>query len=231
MSWRKFILLAACFMLLAVQPLQAVAEETNTAVGSEEIESAITVLKEINKIPEQGIPPALLANASGVAIIPNVVKLGFVLGGRRGHGVLMIRDKKGGWLNPYFISFTGGSIGWQIGAQASDVILVFKNWKSIDAIRKGKFTLGVDAAVAAGPVGRQAEAATDTTFKAEIYSFARSRGLFAGVSLEGASLSIEHEDVWSFYRRHTDDINKPPIVLPESVQRLKDTLSAYSSSK
>ncbi len=155
--------------------------------------------------------------------------MGFVVGGRHGRGVLIIKDEKGLWQNPYFITFTGGSIGWQIGAQASDVILVFKSRRSIEAIRKGKFTLGADAAVAAGPVGRQAEAATDTTLRAEIYSFARSRGLFAGVSLEGSSLSIDNEAVWDFYRQHTADINKPIVNVTLSVKRLKEALNKYGS--
>ena len=112
----------------------------------------------------------------------------------------MVRDEQGAWQAPQFVSLTGGSVGWQAGVQATDVILVFKTQKSIQGLMEGKFTLGVDAAAAAGPVGREATAATDATLKAEIYSYSRSRGLFAGVSLDGSALQIEYEANQSYYR-------------------------------
>jgi len=139
--------------------------------GSKETEivrTAVEVLEEISAIPETGIPPTLLQNAHGIAVVPGVIKVGFVVGGRHGRGVVLVRDDRGGWSNPVFISLTGGSVGWQIGAQSTDVILVFKSGKSIDGIMKGKFTVGADAAVAAGPVGRSASASTDAQLKAEI---------------------------------------------------------------
>jgi lipid-binding SYLF domain-containing protein len=123
--------------------------------------------------------------------------------------VLCIRNDKREWGNPLFISVKGGSIGWQIGAQSTDVILVFKNKKSLKGILKGKFTLGADAAVAAGPVGRQAAAATDTQLKSEIYSYSRSRGLFVGIALDGASLKIEDKDNAGYYQK--------PQVTPEQI--------------
>jgi lipid-binding SYLF domain-containing protein len=152
-------------------------------------------------IPEKTIPPSLLRNARAIVVIPGVIKVGFVIGGRFGRGIMVVRTNKGQWSNPSFVTFTGGSIGWQIGAQSTDVILVFKSNKSVEGVTKGKFTLGADAAIAAGPVGRQAEAATDVELKAEIYSYSRSRGLFAGISFEGAALQIDDDSNAAFYNK------------------------------
>ena len=153
------------------------------------LEASTIVLDELARIPLRGIPPALLADAHGVAVIPRVVKAGFIIGGRGGHGVVLER-KDGVWGVPTFVSIGGASIGFQAGVEAADVVLVFKSRKSLDRILegKGKVTLGVDAAIAAGPVGRQAEAGTDGRLQAEIVSYSRSRGLFAGIALDGAAL-------------------------------------------
>jgi len=173
------------------------------AAGEDEIarvREATQVLEEIQGIPEQSIPPSLLAHAQAIAIIPGVVKAGFIVGGRYGEGIVLRRDPKSGkWGYPVFLTLAGGSFGFQIGASSSDVILVFKNRRGLDSLVRGKFTLGADASVAAGPVGRQAEAATDTELKAEIYSYSRSRGLFAGVALDGSVLDIDHEATARFY--------------------------------
>jgi lipid-binding SYLF domain-containing protein len=195
----KGIVTLGIAVLLALNPVLSC--EAAPDGREEKIVLATDILKEITVIPEKGIPPSLLNAAAGVAIIPNVIKIGFVIGGRHGTGILLVRGRNGQWSNPSFISLTGGSVGWQIGAQATDVILVFKNRKSIDGIMDGKFTLGADAAVAAGPVGRRGEAATDTMLKAEIYSYSRSRGLFAGVSLEGSALQIDDKANASYYGR------------------------------
>jgi lipid-binding SYLF domain-containing protein len=164
-----------------------------------------------------------------------VIKVGFVVGGRHGRGVLLIREKRTGWSNPVFVSITGGSVGWQIGAQSTDVILVFKSMKSIDGIMKGKFTLGADAAIAAGPVGRRAEAATDVQLKAEIYSYSRSRGLFAGVSVEGAALQIDDEANADFYGkegiRAEEFLKGSQIPSPPAAIRLKESLAKHTDSK
>jgi lipid-binding SYLF domain-containing protein len=124
-------------------------------------------------------------------VIPDVIKGGFFVGGRRGKGVLVVRSSNGEWSNPTFITLTGGSFGWQIGGQSTDVLLVFKTSRSVENISRGKLTLGADAALAAGPVGRHTGAATDARLAAEVYSYSRSRGLFAGVALEGAAISID----------------------------------------
>jgi lipid-binding SYLF domain-containing protein len=163
------------------------------------IEDCIAVLDDIMNIPDEGMPESLLRNSYAIAIVPNVIKVGFFVGGRRGRGVLLVRTPSGAWSNPSFVTLTGGSLGFQIGAQSTDVILVFKTQRSVDGIVRGKFTLGADAAVAAGPVGRRGEAATDAQLKAEIYSYSRSRGLFAGVSLEGSAIQIDYEDNQKLY--------------------------------
>ena len=165
--------------------LAGITLDTPTAHGQgreeELVRGSIAVLNENMAIPAQAIPQRMLSDAEGVAIIPKVIKGGFVIGARHGRGTLLVRDQNKGWHAPVFVTLTGGSIGWQVGVQSTDVILVFKTRKSIEGILSQKFTLGVDAAAAAGPVGRQASAATDAQFKAEIYSYARSRGLFLGV--------------------------------------------------
>jgi lipid-binding SYLF domain-containing protein len=151
--------------------------------------SARDVMMDLTQIPARGIPLGLLEQSQGIAIFPDMIKAGFVVGGRHGNGVVMLKHEDGSWSNPIFLMMTGGSIGWQIGAQASDVVLLFKSRRSVeDFLQRRKITLGVDAAVAAGPIGRQAEASTDLKFKAEILSYSRSRGLFAGAAIQGAGI-------------------------------------------
>lgn len=180
-------ILAASLAFLASPAIAALSEYISR------VEHASEVLAQVSEIPEQSIPAWLLSDAHAVAVIPGVVKAGFVVGGRRGHGLLSVRDGDGNWSLPSFISLTGGSVGFQAGVQSSDVVLVFKTRRSVQNLVRGKFTLGADASVAAGPVGRSAEAATDTRLAAEIYSYSRSRGLFAGVSLDGSALRIDHD--------------------------------------
>lgn len=179
--------------VLALSPAQAATKQ------EQRVADATDVLDQLLRIPEQSIPPALLARAYAVAVVPNVVKAGFGLGFRHGKGILVLRNADNSWSNPSFISLTGGSLGFQIGANSTDIILVFKTRKGVENISSGKFTLGADAAVAAGPVGRYTSAATDVQFKAEVYSYARSRGIFAGVSLDGASVSMDRNSNAAFY--------------------------------
>lgn len=200
------------------------------------VDDAADVLSELSAIPARCIPPALMQDAQGVAVIPGMIKAGFLIGGRHGRGVLCVRQADGSWSSPIFISMTGGSIGWQIGVQATDVVLVFKTRASIDRViqGKGKFTLGADAAVAAGPIGRQMEAATDANLRAEIYSYSRSRGLFAGLALEGAALLIDDAADEAFYRveciRPRDIVAiKGPV--PPCVARLQGELLQMAGGK
>ena len=192
----------------------------------ERIEASIDILEDITAIPEKSIPPALLENAEAIAVIPSVYKAGFVVGGRYGKGVVSVRDDQGTWQNPIFIVLAGGSVGWQIGAQATDLVLVFKKRKNVEAIKQGKFTLGADAAVAAGPVGRKAEAATDIKLESEIYSYSRSRGLFAGISLEGAALQVDTQANQDFYGAPLARIEELENV-PAAANNFKQALRKY----
>jgi lipid-binding SYLF domain-containing protein len=151
--------------------------------------TATQVLEELRATPDQHVPAWLLQRAYGVAVIPEVIKGAFMFGGRYGSGVLTVRDASGHFSNPVFIKLAGGSWGLQIGAASTDVVLVFVTPRSVEHFAHGKFTLGADASVAAGPVGRQGEAAAGVN--AEIYSYSRTRGLFAGVALDGTVLAYD----------------------------------------
>ncbi|UCC41824.1 MAG: lipid-binding SYLF domain-containing protein [Candidatus Aminicenantes bacterium] len=206
--------------------------EGSPASEIKRVEDAIEVVYEIVDIPEEGMPTALLGKAYGIAVIPNVIKAAYGIGGRYGRGVLLVRTEEGDWSNPSFISLAGGSLGWQIGIQSADIILVFKNRKTIESISRGKFTLGADASVAAGPVGRHAEASTDIQLKAEIYSYSKSRGLFAGISIEGAALQIDHNANSDFYGRRYINPREifwdREIEAPEIARELRRLLSQYT---
>lgn len=173
--------------------------QTQTLEYSERISGSIDVLESTDSIPEQTIPELVLKDASAIAVIPGVLKGAFVLGGRYGNGVMSVKLKDGNWSYPGFISIGGGSIGWQWGVESIDLVLVFKTAKSVDSLVNGQITLGATAAVSAGPVGRHAEAATNTQINAEIYSYARSKGLFLGASLEGSSIDIDQKANRTFY--------------------------------
>ncbi len=155
--------------------------------------NAVRVLNEVMQAPDKAIPTDLLRDAKAIAVIPDMIKVGFIFGGRRGEGLISVKRPDGTWSDPSFITMTGGSVGFQAGVSSTDVILVFRTERGVDSIVHGKFTLGADASAAAGPVGRTATAATDGNFKAEIYSYSRSRGLFAGVALDGSALRIDYD--------------------------------------
>ena len=153
---------------------------------------AVRVVRQIQSIPESAIPDRLLDEARAIVVVPDTIKAGFIFGGRRGLGMLSVKSPDGTWSNPVFVKLAGASFGFQAGVQSADVILAFRSDRGLDSIVNGKITLGADAGVAAGPVGRNAAAATDGEFKAEIWSWSRARGLFAGVALDGAVLSIDN---------------------------------------
>ncbi len=165
----------------------------------ERVENSIEVYKELINAPDQGVPEKLLDGCQCVAVIPHVVKAAFVFGGRHGRGVVSCRDSKKRWSPPAFVRISGGSFGLQIGGQATDFVLFIMNQKGARSLLKSKFTLGGDASVAAGPVGRTAEGGTDIALNAEIYAYARAKGLFAGISLEGANLGIDEGAIREFY--------------------------------
>jgi lipid-binding SYLF domain-containing protein len=177
---------------------------TTTAVEAGErqelvVRNATVVLREIQSIPDQSIPNSLLQRAKGIAILPNVWKVGLWLGGRGGNGVMMIKDRDGRWTNPAFIRIGGVSFGPQIGGQKADVVLVFTTEHSIDGITDGQMTFGADASIAAGPVGREASAATNLGFDKEVYSYSRAAGLFAGIALDGSYIAINRKGNASYY--------------------------------
>jgi lipid-binding SYLF domain-containing protein len=159
--------------------------------------TATQVLDQLHSTPDQNVPTWLLDRAYGVAVIPDVVKGAFVFGGRHGNGVMVARDTSGRFSNPVFISLTGGSVGWQIGAQAADIVLIFATQRSLENFARGDFTLGVTASAAAGPVGRSGEAAAGVS--SEVYSYSRARGLFVGVALDGTALVFDRKANRSFY--------------------------------
>ena len=185
----KFRLLAIAFAWLTITTLTAQAGEEE----NKRAENAIRVLKEIMMAPDSSIPKDLLQKAHAIAVIPDVVKAGLVVGGRHGDGLISVKTRDGTWSNPSFIGLTGGSIGFQAGVSSTDVILVFRTQRGVDSIVHGKFTLGADASAAAGPVGRSATASTDAQLHAEIYSYSRARGLFAGAALDGSAITIDND--------------------------------------
>ena len=172
-------------------------------------------------MPGKAIPEYLLAEAQGVVIVPNVIKIGFIAGVRRGHGVVMVRDAEGEWSLPQFVTLTGGSVGWQAGIQGTDVVLVFTTRKGVQGLMQGKFTIGADASVSAGPVGRNAAAGTDATLKSEILSYSRSRGLFLGVAIDGSVLEIDGVAHAAYYGSPTSEL---PRQVPDSAIKLRQFL-------
>ncbi len=182
--------------LAAVSPAAAQTREDARLI------TATAVLEEFRGAPDLGVPEWLVERAYGVAVIPEVQKVALMFGGRHGNGVMTVRDEAGRFSSPVFLSLSGGSWGLQIGAQATDVILVFATRRSVENFTRGKFTLGATASVAAGPLGRAGEAAAGKD--AEIYSYSRSRGLFAGIALDGSALLVDKRANRSFYSRDVD---------------------------
>src|ERR1700675_2040298 len=192
--------------------------------------TATEVLEEVQAMPHEQIPDVLLSRAYGIAVIPDVTKVAFIFGGRHGNGVLVVRDKLSSpWSNPVFVSLTGGSWGFQAGAQSSDIILVFTTKTGVEGIAGGKLTLGADASVATGPVGRQGSAATDMNFNAEIYSYARTRGLFGGIALDGSVISVDKSANAALYGKRgvtaTEIFSGQAPAAPGTAQRFLERLA------
>lgn len=189
------------------------------------IEAATTVLSDFSKMKES-IPSELLAVTQGIIVVPKLINAGFVVGGKRGKGLAMVKKADGTWSNPVFVTITGGSVGAQIGVQAVDLILIFKNSKSLTEIKNSSFTLGGDLSVAAGPVGRSSTASTDYKLEAEVYSYSRSKGLFAGITLNGASLAVDSQANANFYGKtiSANTIFNASASTSEPVKELKTTL-------
>lgn len=220
MRWIALLSLVLLFAVACPRAAEALDPEATVLTADE-------ILREQTTIPGKRIPEALLAEAQGVAIIPDVIKIGFVAAIRRGRGVVMIRDANGNWTLPQFITLTGGSLGWQAGIQGTDVVLVFTTRKSVDGLLRGKFTIGADASASAGPVGRNASAATDARLRSEILSYSRSRGLFAGVSLDGSAIEMDSVASEMFYGVPQ---GQQPVRVPESAQRLVQNITALAGT-
>lgn len=198
------------------------------------VRQAAEVFTEIMNAPDSAIPQAILDKAQGILVFPNVIKAAFVFGGERGKGIISVRNPQtNAWSAPAFMTLTAGSWGAQIGGQSADVVLVVMNQAGVRKLMQNQFKVGGQAEASAGPVGRSASASTDVQMHAQILSYSRSRGLFAGVSLSGASV---HEDIdanEAFYgqRLHTREVvdatTKPRAAVPQAVAAWRDTLSKY----
>lgn len=223
---------ATALVFSAIFAIGAIVNIAQAGAAREEgrLLTATEVLEEVQAMPDQRIPDALLSRAYGIAVIPDVTKVAFIFGGRHGNGVLVVRDKLSSpWSNPTFIALTGGSWGLQAGAQSSDIVLVFTTRTGIEGIAGGKLTLGADASVATGPVGRQGSAATDMNFNAEIYSYARTRGLFGGIALDGSVISIDRSANAAYYGKSgvtaTEIFSGTAPAAPATAQRFLERLA------
>jgi len=215
--------------LVAADPVVALGQQ-------QEVQTVATARESLDQFfanPNQSLPTTMLEKAEGVAIFPNMIKGGFILGVNFGRGVLHVRNPDRTWSPPVMVTMGGGSLGFQAGVQSADILLVFATPRSLNGVLQGqKVTLGADASVAAGPVGVQANAGTDARLGAEIYSYARSRGLFLGVSLGGADLSVDNNANSMLYGRFgvtpADVFQSRGIGIRPEVQQLVDDLNYRS---
>ncbi len=226
------------------------ANQGNTSSEAENIvQSATLALRDMMNNPQQNIPPYVLQHAAGIAIIPSVVKAGLIVGGRHGTGVL-VSHHQNEWSPPVFVSVTGGSVGAQAGVETTDLVMVFNNQATLNKlITTNNFRVGVDASAAAGPAGSKAKASTS---KADILTYRRTGGLFAGVSLTGAVLTIDKDPLMAYYNINQNNARgyyqseeklsqeilqtnaqqqKPQINVPQSAEKLQDVLQKYASMK
>ncbi|MFH0839702.1 MAG: lipid-binding SYLF domain-containing protein [Candidatus Omnitrophota bacterium] len=226
---KKMILFFSIVILLLQG--SAIAENKWTAL----VEESGKVLAEIQQMPDEGIPDDLLRECAAIAVFPSTISAGFGIGGKYGQGIIMVReDGKNKWSPPAIFNLVGGSIGWQIGGQATDFILLIGNKRSVDGILQGKFKLGVDASVAAGPVGRAAEASTDVQLKGGILSYSRSRGLFAGAKLEGAVIAQHWDGNKELYGKGlsaNEILLENKAKMPDSAKTILGVLKEYPYKK
>ena len=200
---------------------------------AEQSSKAAKVLREIMGTPDKEIPEDLLARAECVAVFPSVIKAGFIVGGRGGRGVASCRTGAG-WSAPAYFNLGGGSFGLQIGAEATDFVLLFMNSEGLDSLLSNKFTLGADASVAAGPVGRAAGADTDAAMRAQILSYSRSRGLFAGLELKGVVITPDEGDMRDVYGDEITAkavLKEGKVAAPAPVREFPETLNRYSARR
>jgi lipid-binding SYLF domain-containing protein len=234
MNSKRIVLTALALVVIAAPALAGIRGLAPAAAPQagpdqvQKIDDAIRVLQEMMKESDKSIPESLIEQCAGIAIVPDVIRAGLVIGGKHGKGVLLVRTKSGAWSDPTFIDVKGGSIGWQAGVQSADVVLVFRTPRSLENVVKGDFTLGADIGVAAGPLGRQAEASTDSELKAEILSYSKSRGLYAGLTLQGSSIQQDRKANRAFYGKDIspeDVLAGKATAVPEVVAKLKVALA------
>jgi SH3 domain-containing YSC84-like protein 1 len=212
---------------LAIVPLLAKDNE-----GLKRLNEAAAVFSEVMAIPDKGIPQEMLANAHCIVIVPSLKTAAFVVGGKYGKGYVSCRNKSGtGWSAPGTVRIEGGSVGFQIGGSTTDLIMLVMNARGADKLLSSKFTLGAEGSVAAGPVGRTATAQTDAQMKAEILSWSRSQGLFAGLALEGATLRQDLDDNAALYGKKLEnrEIVTTGVRVPKAAARLIALLNKYSA--
>jgi lipid-binding SYLF domain-containing protein len=225
---RSFPAVAMLLFTLGVSPVMAQQAEVQRVLDAADVFKAITT------IPEHEIPSALMKITTGIAILPGVKRVGFVISVQRGRGILLVRGSDGAWSRPLFLTLTGGSVGWQVGVQSADIVLFFRTQDSVERVLRGRYTLGVDASIAAGSLGREASAVTDQDLKAEIYSYSRTRGIFAGFAVQGAALDIDDGANTAYYGRK---IGQPSEIwvgaglpLPDSATRLQRAIASYEDA-
>lgn len=202
---------------------------------AQRIAASTTVLDEIMGAGDKSVPRSILEKAEGIAVFPSLIKGGFIIGAQRGRGILSVRDAGSGtWSAPAFLTITGGSFGAQIGAQAVDLVLVIMNRRGLEQLVENQFKIGADASVAAGPVGRDATASTDIQLRAQILSYSRTRGVFAGVTLNGSTISQDRDANDRFYGmgyRTSQIVFERLGGAPEPVDEWRDTLIKYAGGK
>src|SRR5271168_2693640 len=193
---KKFLLLAVVVCLCRFS--MAADDQPKDSKAQDRVQAAADVLNEIQSAPDKGIPEEVLGSAECVAVVPTMLNGGFIVGARYGRGVASCRNPKG-WSSPAFFSVQGGSFGFQIGVQAVDLVMLIMNDDGMRNLLSSKFKLGADASVAAGPVGRHAAADTDWKMRAQVLSYSRARGIFAGVALDGAAIHQDRDSTQEFY--------------------------------
>jgi lipid-binding SYLF domain-containing protein len=228
--------LIALGLVLAASPVSAAAQSAPQSDEIERVTESVEVLESLVRAPDDAIPQYILDRAEAVVVIPTLVKGGFVVGAEHGRGIMSVRDRATGtWSAPAFVALTGGSFGWQIGVQSVDMVLLVMNRDGINDLLKSEFKLGANASVAAGPVGRTAQAATDARMGAQILAYSRAKGLFAGATIEGASLREDTNANRKFYGRaiEPEAILKLPAdpSLPAAVEMWKSGVAKLMPAK
>jgi lipid-binding SYLF domain-containing protein len=203
------------FVVCALTSPVGAQQSNKQSTEAERAADAVNVLTEIMDIPESSIPEELMARAHGIAVIPHVVKGAFGIGGQWGKGLMSQRGEDGNWSSPAYIEIGGGSFGLQIGVQASDIVLVFTDEDGLKGILKGKLKLGADASATAGPLGRKAEIGTDVLLRSAVFAYSRSKGLFAGISLDGSVVGMDDHANRKIYGK---DVTGEDILLGNAVR-------------